>query len=178
MRVTVNLSARQLQQENLVAPVSQILEESGLAPEHLQLEITEGAVMKNVDFIITTLHQLRLMGVGISVDDFGTGYSSLSYLKRFPIDSVKIDRSFVRDLATDPNDAVIVTTVIAMARSLNLKVIAEGVESEEQLDFLRQQRCDEFQGYLFSQPVAPCSLEKLLSPTNGAKRKVARLKLA
>ncbi|HSP55660.1 MAG TPA: PAS domain S-box protein, partial [Dehalococcoidia bacterium] len=125
--VGVNLSARQLQQEDMVSTVSRLLRDTGLPPELLQLEITEGAVMKNVELIIAMLHQIRRMGIGISLDDFGTGYSSLSYLKRFPIDSVKIDRSFVRDIATDPNDAAIVTTVIAMARSLNLKVIAEGV---------------------------------------------------
>ncbi len=178
IRVTVNLSARQLQQENLARIVADLLDESGLLPQHLQLEITEGAVMKNVEFIIATLHELRSMGVGISVDDFGTGYSSLSYLKRFPIDSVKIDRSFVRDLANDPSDAAIVTTVIAMARSLNLKVIAEGVETEEQLEFLRRRGCDEIQGYLISRPVSPAAFVALFVGARRPRAKIARLKLA
>jgi predicted signal transduction protein with EAL and GGDEF domain len=168
VRVTVNLSARQLQDEFLVGLVSGVLEETGLDPRYLQLEITEGAVMTNLEFIIEMLHELRAMGVGISVDDFGTGYSSLSYLKRFPIDGVKIDRSFVRDLATDPNDAAIVTTIIAMAHNLGVKVIAEGVETEEQLDFLRARGCNEFQGYLLSRPVTVKAFEKLLR--NGAPR--------
>ncbi|TMC00466.1 MAG: EAL domain-containing protein [Chloroflexi bacterium] len=176
--VAVNLSARQLQQRNLVDLVGQVLQETRLAPEQLQLEITEGAVMKNVDIIITMLHELRSMGVGLSVDDFGTGYSSLSYLKRFPIDSVKIDRSFVRDLATDANDAAIVTTVIAMARNLNLQVIAEGVETEEQRLFLERHGCDAFQGYLISRPISGEALGRLLPPARRSHAKITRLKLA
>jgi EAL domain-containing protein (putative c-di-GMP-specific phosphodiesterase class I) len=137
---------------------------AGIEPESLQVEITEGAVMTDVELIIEVLYGIRRLGVGIAVDDFGTGYSSLSYLKRFPIDSVKIDRSFVRDLATDPSDAAIVTTIIAMARNLNLRVIAEGVETEEQLEFLRQRGCDEFQGFYTSRPVDAGAFERLLPP--------------
>jgi EAL domain-containing protein (putative c-di-GMP-specific phosphodiesterase class I) len=178
MRVTVNLSARQLQQEDMVSIVARLLRETGLAPQHLQLEITESAVMKNVELIIAMLHQIRRMGVGVSLDDFGTGYSSLSYLKRFPIDSVKIDRSFVRDIATDPSDAAIVTTVIVMARNLNLKVIAEGVETPEQLEFLQKRGCDEYQGYLISRPVEPAVIAGLLEPPRRSRAKITRLKSA
>ena len=178
MRVAVNLSARQLQQEDMVSTVARLLRDTGLPPSQLQLEITEGAVMKNVELIINMLHQIRRMGIGISLDDFGTGYSSLSYLKRFPINSVKIDRSFVRDIATDPNDAAIVTTVIAMARSLNLRVIAEGVETADQLEFLQKRDCDEFQGYLVSQPVPADALAGLLAPRRRTRAKVTRLKTA
>ena len=169
LRVSVNLSARQLQQEDLVTQLAAILAETGLPLDLLQIEITEGAVMKNVDFIIETLTELRKMGIRLAVDDFGTGYSSLSYLKRFPIDSVKIDRSFVRDLATDPNDAAIVTTIIAMARSLNLKVIAEGVETVDQLDFLRRRGCDDFQGYLVSPPIPAKAFQRLLMRSRRTK---------
>ncbi len=162
VRVAVNLSARQFQQRNLMEVVAQVLEETGLAPRLLQLEITEGIAMKDVDFTITMLRGLREMGVQLAIDDFGTGYSSLAYLKRLPIDAVKIDRSFVSDLTVDANDAAIATTVIAMAHSLKLSVIAEGVETEEQLAFLNQRRCDEMQGYLFSRPVPAGALEKIL----------------
>lgn len=178
MRVTVNLSARQLQEDSLVANVARVLDESGLAPEYLELEITEGAVMSNLEFIIRMLQDLREMGVGIAVDDFGTGYSSLSYLKRFPINSVKIDRSFVRDLATDPNDAAIVTTIIAMARSLSLKVIAEGVETQEQLRFLKRWGCDEFQGFLLSKAVPAAALTRLMAKMSRPRAKIVRLKSA
>jgi diguanylate cyclase (GGDEF)-like protein/PAS domain S-box-containing protein len=177
LRVGVNLSARQLQQEDMVSTISRLLRETGLAPEFLQLEITEGAVMKNVDPIIAMLYQIRRMGIGISLDDFGTGYSSLSYLKRFPIDSVKVDRSFVRDIATDPNDAAIVTTVIAMARSLNLRVIAEGVETSDQLEFLRERGCDQFQGYLVSEPGPPEAIGRLLEPVR-RRAKTTRVRSA
>lgn len=176
VRVAVNLSARQLQHEGLVGTVAGILAETGLAPEYLQLEITESAVMTNLDVIIEVLYELRAIGVGLSVDDFGTGYSSLSYLKRFPIDNVKIDRSFVRDLAVDPNDAAIVTTIIAMARSLNLKVIAEGVETEEQLAFLKSRACDEFQGFLFCKAVSADAFEKLLDGAAQPRAKAVRVK--
>jgi diguanylate cyclase (GGDEF)-like protein/PAS domain S-box-containing protein len=164
MRVSVNLSARQLQHKSIVHSVRDAYRTAGIEPESLQVEITEGAVMTDVELIIEVLYGIRRLGVGIAVDDFGTGYSSLSYLKRFPIDSVKIDRSFVRDLATDPSDAAIVTTIIAMARNLNLRVIAEGVETEEQLEFLRQRGCDEFQGFYTSRPVDAGAFERLLPP--------------
>ena len=154
-RVAVNLSARQLQQEDLVARIAGIVKETGVPADVLQLEITEGAVLRNVDYAISMLNQLREMGVGIALDDFGTGYSSLTYLKRFPVDAVKIDRTFVRDLEHDASDATIVSTVIAMAENLGLRVIAEGVETEQQLAFLRARGCTEFQGYLFSKPVPP-----------------------
>ncbi len=160
--VAVNLSARQLQQEDLVARVGGIIRESGVLPSLIQLEITEGAVLKNVDYAITMLQQLGEMGFEIALDDFGTGYSSLTYLKRFPIDGVKIDRSFVRDLEHDASDATIVSTVIAMADNLHLNVIAEGVETEQQLEFLRQRGCSEYQGYLFSRPVPPEEFAALL----------------
>ncbi len=159
LRVAVNLSARQLQQEDLVERVTEIIAETGVSPRQVQLEITEGAVLRDEDRIIVTLHALRDMGIEIALDDFGTGYSSLTYLKRFPINAVKVDRSFVRDLERDPSDAAIVSTVVAMAENLRLKVIAEGVESEGQLNFLRERGCDEFQGYLVSPAVPPEEFE-------------------
>ncbi|MEX0683515.1 MAG: EAL domain-containing protein [Dehalococcoidia bacterium] len=162
VRMSVNLSAQQLQRKELPALVSRILKQSGLAGVHLQIEITEGAMLDNADPVIRTLRHLRGMGVRISVDDFGTGYSSLSYLKRFPIDEVKIDRSFVRDLTVDPKDATIVSTIITMAHDLELDVVGEGVESEDQLRFLKDRGCDACQGYLFSKPVPAAEFEQLL----------------
>jgi predicted signal transduction protein with EAL and GGDEF domain len=161
-RVAVNLSARQLQQEDLAKQVRKILEETGVSPEQIALEITEGAVLVSAEHVTATLNELRDMGIKISLDDFGTGYSSLTYLKRFPVEVVKIDRSFVRDIEHDASDATIVSTVIAMAESMNLTVVAEGVETEAQLGFLRERGCDEFQGYLVSAPVPPEELQELL----------------
>ncbi|MBL0038035.1 MAG: EAL domain-containing protein [Nitrosomonadales bacterium] len=169
MKITmaVNLSAVQFRQKNLGEIIKAILYESGLAPSGLELEITEGVVMQDAEAAILLLEDMKAMGLKLSVDDFGTGYSSLSYLKRFPIDKFKIDQSFVRDLATDTDDAVIVSTIISMAHSLKLKVIAEGVETAEQLAFLKQQGCDEIQGYYFSQPVSAEEFTKLLSSDRG-----------
>lgn len=133
--------------------LAQVLEKTGLHPNYLELELTESIGMENVERAITKLQELKALGVKLSIDDFGTGYSSLSYLKRFPIDTLKIDQSFVQHIPTNPNDAAITTAIIAMAHSLNLKVIAEGVETEEQLTFLRPYRCDEMQGFLFSKPM-------------------------
>ncbi len=152
-RMVVNISARQFAQKNLVAIVGRILQETGVSPEHLGVEITESLLMERPEDTVRTLRTLSGMGMQISVDDFGTGYSSLSYLKRFPLDKIKIDRSFVRDIATDPDDAAIVTAIIAMAHSLDTTVVAEGVETEEQLNFLRERGCDELQGYYFSRPL-------------------------
>jgi diguanylate cyclase (GGDEF)-like protein/PAS domain S-box-containing protein len=178
-RVAVNLSARQLQQEDLVSRISDIIEETGVEPKRIQLEITEGAVLRNVDYAISMLRELRDKGLGIALDDFGTGYSSLTYLKRFPVDAVKIDRTFVRDLDHDAHDATIVSTVIGMAQNLGLRVIAEGVETPQQLEFLRARRCAEYQGYLFSKPVPPDEFPALVLPTipqgNGAKKKSSRV---
>ena len=151
--VSVNLSARQFQQENLVQIVAQGLRVSGVQAQYLELEVTESAIMKNPSKTITILQQLKKIGVHISLDDFGTGYSSLNYLKRFPIDSLKIDQSFVRDITSDPDDAAIARMIITLAHSLKKKVIAEGVESEAQLNFLQREHCDEMQGYFFSRPV-------------------------
>ena len=163
LRVAVNLSARQFQQSDLSEMVARACEETKLDPAHLELEITESIAMQNGALTIDVLRRLRALGIRIGIDDFGTGYSSLSNLKNFPIDTLKIDQSFIRDLTTDANDAAIATTVIAMAHSLNLKVIAEGVETEEQLRFLKQRGCHEVQGYLISKPVPQETLKKMLA---------------
>ncbi|PYQ59608.1 MAG: hypothetical protein DMF58_11030 [Acidobacteria bacterium] len=162
LTVAVNLSARQFQQPNFTEQIAEVLEETGLAPRYLELEITESSAMQNAENTIYTLRELKALGVRIAMDDFGTGYSSLSYLKRFPIDTLKLDQSFVRDITTDPSDAAIATAVIAMAHSLDLRVIGEGVETEEQFAFLLKQKCDYIQGYLFSPPQAVESLEAYL----------------
>ncbi|HEX6641576.1 MAG TPA: EAL domain-containing protein, partial [Thermoanaerobaculia bacterium] len=138
----------------------QVLADTGFPPQLLDLEITESTAMQNADLSLSILNRLKEMGIRISIDDFGTGYSSLSYLKRFPIDTVKIDQDFVRDLTSD--DAAIISAVISMARALNLRVIAEGVETEEQLAFLRREQCAEMQGFLYSQPLTVADFEKAL----------------
>jgi diguanylate cyclase (GGDEF)-like protein/PAS domain S-box-containing protein len=161
-KMAVNLSARQFKQHNIVKMVSRILQETGCAAASLELEITESVVMDDPEAAVATLQHLSNMGVSLAIDDFGTGYSSLSYLKRFPIDALKIDRSFVRDITTDSDDAAIAKAVIALAHSMKLKVIAEGVETIEQLDFLREQQCDQMQGYYLSRPVSAMQLDQLL----------------
>jgi diguanylate cyclase (GGDEF)-like protein/PAS domain S-box-containing protein len=167
-RVVVNVSVRQFAQKNLVAMIGRILQEMELDPEHLGLEITESLLMENPVEAIRALTALSNMGIQLSIDDFGTGYSSLSYLKRFPIDKIKIDRSFVRDIASDPEDAAIVTAIIAMAHSLDATVVAEGVETDEQLRFLRERGCDEYQGYYFSRPVPAEDLHRLAAVSGSA----------
>ena len=153
LRVAVNVSGRQLQEENFLNIVSDALSESGLPASALEIEVTETLLMNDVNKSITLLEALKDIGVTIAVDDFGTGYSSLSYLKRLPIDVLKIDRAFVNDIYTDPEDRAIVRTIISLARSLNMKVVAEGVDSEEQYGYLLVKKCDIIQGYLFSRPL-------------------------
>jgi diguanylate cyclase (GGDEF)-like protein/PAS domain S-box-containing protein len=153
MRIAVNLSARQFYQQDLVDSIVQILGETGLAPHLLELELTESMMMNDVEQAVDILRSLKAIGVHLSIDDFGTGYSSLSYLKRFPIDLLKIDQSFVRDITVDPDDAAIVLSIISLAHSLRLTVIAEGVETEAQLAYLRRHGCDYMQGYYFSHPL-------------------------
>ncbi|BBA32572.1 hypothetical protein sS8_0607 [Methylocaldum marinum] len=160
--VAVNLSAKQLKRGNLVKLVDDILRETGLEGRYLELELTETIVMHDPERFIPILEELKELGVKLSVDDFGTGYSSLSYLKRLPFDRLKIDQSFVRDIATDTNDAVIVQTVISLGHTLGLKVIAEGVETMEQLTFLCRHRCDDMQGYYSSRPIPAEQFGRLL----------------
>jgi len=160
--VSVNLSARQFQQPDLMSQVHSALEASRLDPMMLELEITETNAMQDADTSIRTLMELKNLGVQISMDDFGIGYSSLSYLKRFPIDILKLDQSFVRDVTSDPGDAAIATAVIAMAHSLSLKVVAEGVETLAQLNFLEDRLCDRFQGFYFSPPLSPVDFDNFL----------------
>ena len=167
--VSVNLSARQFRQPDLAERIAAILRETGLDPAHLELELTESLVMQDVEKTIATLGRLKAMGIKLSIDDFGTGYSSLNYLKRFPIHTLKIDQSFVRDITTDPSDAAIAKTIISMAHELGLMVIAEGVETEEQQSFLRLRRCDEMQGYFFSKPVPAEDFETLLREGRGLR---------
>ena len=162
LRMAVNLSARQFRQDNLVEMIDSILRETGISPKLLELELTEGLLMENTSKTSMILGHLKRRGVLVAIDDFGTGYSSLSYLKRFPIDRLKIDRSFVRDIITDSNDAAIAVAVISLGRSLGLSVIAEGVESGDQLEFLGVQKCDEYQGFHFSRPVPPEEIVSLL----------------
>ena len=142
--------------------VEAILNETGLPPEYLDLEITEGTVMRDVENAIVILQRLSDMGVSVSIDDFGTGYSSLGYLKRFPLNTLKVDRSFVSDITTNPDDAAITETIISMAHNLKLKVVAEGVETFEQFDFLKARKCDQIQGFLFSRPLDAETFEKML----------------
>ena len=168
--VAVNISARQLRQGDLITTVCSILDETGLDSHFLDLELTESALMQDARLSTNILCRLRNKGVRISMDDFGTGYSSLSYLKRLPIDTVKVDQCFVRDIATNPDDAAIVGAVVAMAHSLKLKVIAEGVETLEQLEFLRTLKCDEIQGYFISRPVSAEEIEDVLSGSGSYRR--------
>lgn len=162
LRIAVNLSARQFAQKDLVSMITAILKDTGLAPNYLDIELTESSVVKDVERAVNILRELKTIGVQVSIDDFGTGYSSLSSLKRFPINVLKIDRSFVRDIATNSDDAAIVLSIISLAHNMKLKVIAEGVETQEQLDYLRRHGCEEMQGYYFSKPVAAAAFEQIL----------------
>jgi diguanylate cyclase (GGDEF)-like protein/PAS domain S-box-containing protein len=162
MKVAVNLSARQMKARDLPGLISRILRETGLDPRCLELEITESMVMHDVDRVTDILNELKGMGINLTMDDFGTGYSSLNYLKRFPFDTLKLDQSFVRDITSNPNSAAIARAVVAMAHSLSLKVIAEGVETAGQLKYLRSLDCDELQGYYFSRPVPGAEFQELL----------------
>jgi diguanylate cyclase (GGDEF)-like protein len=161
--ISLNLSARQFLDPGLVKKVADALQASGLDPGCLELEITESLAMQTAPATLETLRRLKSLGVGLSIDDFGTGHSSLAYLKRFPIDQLKIDKSFVREMVTDPNDGAIVATVLLMAQSLGLDVVAEGVEKEDQLAFLRERGCAHVQGYLFSRAVEPGAFAELLA---------------
>jgi diguanylate cyclase (GGDEF)-like protein/PAS domain S-box-containing protein len=161
IRMAVNLSTVQFRDPQLHKVVTRVLRQTGLAPEWLELELTESILLHKADATIATLRSLKEMGVHLAIDDFGTGYSSLSYLKRFPIDSLKIDQSFIREVTTNPEDAAITTSIILMGRSLRLRVVAEGVESHSQLAFLKVLECDEAQGYLFSRPVPAHEVVKL-----------------
>lgn len=166
IRISVNMSARQFNQKNVVSMVEEVLTQTGLDPHCLDLEITESVLMDDVNRAIETMTQLHELGVQLSIDDFGTGYSSLAYLKRFPIDTLKIDKSFVSDVVTDSNDAAIATTIIDLARNMNLNVIAEGIEDESQRHFLYSHGCRYGQGYLFSKPKTLQEIEAYLVPKN------------
>jgi diguanylate cyclase (GGDEF)-like protein/PAS domain S-box-containing protein len=162
LRISVNLSGNQLYQSDLIASVEEILRDTGLDAQSLDIELTESLVMTDVENALGIMHQLKRLGVKLSLDDFGTGYSSLSYLKRLPIDVLKIDKSFVRNITTDPDEAAIARSIITLAQSLQMQVIAEGVETAPQLGYLRRHRCDQIQGFYFSKPLPPHELEQLL----------------
>jgi len=167
--IAVNVSAIQFRQENFSTLVKNVLLETGLSSEFLELELTESLLLSNEDVMFAVLQELRELGVKLAIDDFGTGYSSLSYLKQFRVNKLKIDRSFIRNIVFDPGDAAITTAIISMAKSLNLKVIAEGVENEAQMSFLRAHGCDEIQGYYFSKPITAAEVaDKLQLPTCAA----------
>jgi len=162
MRLSVNFSARQFQQQTFISDVAQILKDTNLDPRWLELELTESSIMKDPEEAIEKLHELKLMGVKVAIDDFGTGYSSLNYLKRFPIDTLKIDRSFVSDVCKDPHDTAIVRAIINLGHALDLTVVAEGVETKEQLQYLNALECDVVQGFLFSKSLSTAAFEELL----------------
>jgi predicted signal transduction protein with EAL and GGDEF domain len=162
MTVSVNVSARQFKERDLVRRVAHSLEKSGLEARYLELELTESLIMQDVEAAIAMMRQLQALGIHLSIDDFGTGYSSLAALKKFPVTRLKIDKSFINDLAVSENDRAVASAVISLGQKLNLRVIAEGVETEEQVAFLRENNCDEMQGYHFSRPVPPEKIEELL----------------
>jgi EAL domain-containing protein (putative c-di-GMP-specific phosphodiesterase class I) len=173
--VAVNLSAIQFRQSNFSAVIERALHTSGLDPRYLELEVTESAFVEDVDRALATMQALKTMGLSLAIDDFGTGYSSLAYLRRFPIDKLKVDRSFVRDIVTDPGDASLCSAIISLAEILGLDVVAEGVETDAQLAFLQQHGCAVMQGFYFSRPVAAEDVDALLrdnadsiSPESGA----------
>jgi EAL domain-containing protein (putative c-di-GMP-specific phosphodiesterase class I) len=168
--MAVNISAHHFQQQNFLQQILEILNEARLDPDLLELELTETAMMENAESSADVLRQLQAMGVSVAIDDFGTGYSSLSYLKRLPIDTVKLDRSFVNGATSDPNDAALVMAIITLAHNLKLKVVAEGIETEEQKSFLRLLRCDEGQGYLFGKPMPADLLESRLAAAPQEKK--------
>ena len=161
IQIAVNISARQFHDQDLAQTVIRILEETGLSPQYLELELTESSIMQNAEFAAGMLSRLKSRGINISIDDFGTGFSSLASLKRLPIDALKIDQSFVRDVTSDPDDAALVNAIITLAHNLRLRVVAEGVETEDQLRFLQLLRCDEIQGYFFSRPLPAEALVSL-----------------
>jgi EAL domain-containing protein (putative c-di-GMP-specific phosphodiesterase class I) len=162
MRLSVNFSARQFQQPSFISSVAAILHETNLDPRWLELELTESSIMKDPDQAIEKLHELKIMGIRVAIDDFGTGYSSLNYLKRFPIDTLKIDKSFVADVCKDPHDTAIVRAIITLGHALDLTVVAEGVETQEQLQYLSSLDCDVLQGFLFSKSLSASAFEELL----------------
>ena len=159
--ISINLSARQFTDQNLTEVVERVLQRTGAQPDKLIFEITESMLMGDTDAAIAQLNELKGLGVTLSIDDFGTGYSSLSYLKRFTVDELKIDRSFVKDIPADTNDMDIVAAIIAMAQKMNLRVVAEGVETIEQVEFLKNNACYLVQGYYFSMPRAEQDLYNL-----------------
>jgi len=161
--VAVNVSAVQFRQDGFTRQIREVLTKTGLSPEYLELEVTESLLMSNADVKCAVLSELIQMGVKLAIDDFGTGYSSLSYLKHFRANRLKIDRSFVRDLPANNDDAAIIAAVIGMAKALHLKVVAEGVENELQMSFLKSHGCDEFQGYHFSRPLSTEEMTELLA---------------
>ncbi|MCP5007376.1 MAG: EAL domain-containing protein, partial [Planctomycetes bacterium] len=154
-RIAVNVSAKQFKQEGLVDLINNSLKETGLHSDLLELEITESCILENANIAIDMMHEIKEMGIHLSIDDFGVGFSSLNMLKNLPIDKLKIDRSFVNEVTTDADNATIVKSIISLAHNLDLKVIAEGVETKEQLEFLRSYDCDEIQGYLVGKPELP-----------------------
>jgi EAL domain-containing protein (putative c-di-GMP-specific phosphodiesterase class I) len=162
LTVAVNISPVQLKQSGFAARLRRIVEQNGALPHQIELEITEGTLMDNAELMENLLALLSVQGFQIAVDDFGTGYSSLSYLRRLSIDRIKIDKSFVKDIPHDSNDSAICSAIISMAHNLNLKVIAEGVETKEQMEYLRRERCDEIQGYIFSKPVTPEEVSEMV----------------
>ncbi|HWI12905.1 MAG TPA: EAL domain-containing protein, partial [Burkholderiales bacterium] len=163
--IAINLSARQFSARDLGKTIERVLSQHGVSPDLLELELTESSLMSNTDDAVKTLRELKSLGVRLAIDDFGTGYSSLAYLQLFPIDALKIDRSFVSDITSDRDDAAIIRAVIGMAHNLGLRVVAEGVENEAQLSFLVANGCDEMQGFYYSPPLAGDeSLAMLLDP--------------
>jgi predicted signal transduction protein with EAL and GGDEF domain len=163
LTIAVNVSAQQFRQIDFVEMLRKFLAWHNITANRLKLELTESVVLNDINDVVNKMHALKKIGVQLSMDDFGTGYSSLSYLKQLPLDQIKIDQSFVRDIITDPNDAVMVKTIIDLAKNFHLHVIAEGVENEAQLDFLKSHGCEAYQGYLFSRPITIGELELLLA---------------
>lgn len=173
-RTAINISPIQFSDSNFCSLIKTVLNDTGMTPELLELEVTEGLLMKDADRAVETLKWLKDIGVQIAIDDFGTGYSSLSYLKQFPIDRLKIDQVFVQEINTNTDDAAIATAVIAMAGSMDLKVIAEGVEDQEQFSFLKKQRCDEVQGYYLSKPIGSVDMDKFLQEQDASPYRISQ----